>query len=139
MSKSLPARPSLDQLKNQAKDLLKSQRLGDNSAHQRFHEHHPRSSPGKSIRFTLADAQLVIAREYAFTSWAKLKQHVQSVVQPSPFEALALAVKSNNTSAARDLLAAQPELKPRLDEPAPDLPFGATLLLAAVHHRNKER
>jgi ankyrin repeat protein len=60
------------------------------------------------------------------------------MAETTPLEALARAVKTNNTAAARDLLAAYPELKGRLNDAAPGLSFGATPLLAAVHHRNKE-
>ena len=73
MKKSLPAQPSLTQLKHQAKDLLKQFRAGTREALARFYEHHPHS---ESSATTLSDAQLVIAREYGFASWPKLKHHV---------------------------------------------------------------
>src|SRR3954470_10594070 len=52
----LPPRPNLDQLKRQARELQR------------------RSPAG----MTLADAQLAIARDYGFASWARLKRHVES-------------------------------------------------------------
>jgi ankyrin repeat protein len=73
MKKSLPPQPSLTQLKHHAKDLLKEFRAGTLQALARFYEHHPHSKPSAT---TLSDAQLVIAREYGFASWPKLKQHV---------------------------------------------------------------
>ena len=60
MSRHLPSRPNLDHLKNQAKDLL-----GDIQ----------KSNPG----WKLADAQHAVAREYGFSSWPKLKSHVESL------------------------------------------------------------
>ncbi len=64
----LPARPDLVQLRHQAKDLLRSARAGDASALERLHV--------VSERVSLASAQLALAREYGFASWAKLKTEV---------------------------------------------------------------
>jgi ankyrin repeat protein len=71
MSKSLPERPDMGQLKKQAKDLLAAVRAGKSEALARI---------GKEKRgeFALHGAQLVIAREYGFPSWAKLKIHVDT-------------------------------------------------------------
>ena len=41
-ARSLPVRPDLDQLKHQAKDLLKAYRDGDREASADFAEHHPK-------------------------------------------------------------------------------------------------
>jgi tetratricopeptide (TPR) repeat protein len=81
-TKTLPSRPSLDQLKHQAKDLVKLHTSRDPSALQRIREFHPRfagSDDAKiaSSQFSLNDAQLSIAREYGFPSWSKLKEHVE--------------------------------------------------------------
>jgi len=81
--KPLPAHPSLDHLKYQAKDLQNAQRAGNPSALQRIREFHPRFRGAsddviQAAKFTLSDAQLTIAREYCFASWAKLKAHVTS-------------------------------------------------------------
>src|SRR5262245_13115855 len=85
MPKSLPSRPSLEQLKNQAKDLLKESKAGDPAALKRFTQHHPNAShTGKALQgepsFSLSDAQLVIAREYGFASWPQLKDEVESIL-----------------------------------------------------------
>lgn len=77
MYKELPLRPSLIQLKNQAKDLLRGFRSGAASSISRFGEYHPRSSD--RLHPLLTDAQLVIAREYGFSSWPKLKRHVEGL------------------------------------------------------------
>jgi hypothetical protein len=79
---SLPARPSLEQLKKRAKELLRAIRAADPAAAQRLRVHLPRPA-GEA---TLADAQLVIAREHGFASWARLKRHIQSVERPGDFD-----------------------------------------------------
>ena len=81
---SLPARPSLDQLRKQAKELLKDYRAGDRAAASRFQAHHPHAISEQ--RVALADAQLVLAREYGFRSWARLKHHVESLQRPADFD-----------------------------------------------------
>ena len=73
----LPARPSLDQLRKQAKELLRRLRDGDSAAAERVRAYKAHFSDA-----TLADAQYVLAREYGFESWAKLAQHVQAM-QPA--------------------------------------------------------
>ncbi|PWT90257.1 MAG: hypothetical protein C5B55_10010 [Blastocatellia bacterium] len=69
----LPDRPSLEQLRKQAKALLRQLRNGDASATDRLHVY--KSDVTEPI---LAHAQYVIAREYGFDSWPKLVRHVQS-------------------------------------------------------------
>ena len=73
----LPARASLEQLRKQAKELLRGIRNGDAEAARRvaaLRSHSPAPDFGSSM--TLADAQWVLAREYGFESWAKLAQRV---------------------------------------------------------------
>lgn len=65
----LPARPDLLQLRHQAKDLLHAARRGDPDALARVH--------AVSDRVVLSAAQLALAREYGFPSWAKLKLEVE--------------------------------------------------------------
>lgn len=77
----LPARPSLEQLKNQAKDLLKAYRAGQPPAVARFRESMPRPFGTKDDQperpsFSLRDAQLVVAREYGFASWSQMHKHI---------------------------------------------------------------
>jgi ankyrin repeat protein len=114
---SLPARPSLEQLRKQAKELLKAYRAGDSSAVARFQSHHPRITPDKGI--ALADAQLMLAREYGFQSWAKLKHHVESLQRPADFDEplwgrdtwpFLAAVYRGDESTVREMLARDPSL-----------------------------
>ena len=73
----LPARPSLEQLRKQAKELLQQLRSGDKSATARLHVHKPEESTP-----ILADAQYVIAREHGFESWPKLVHHIYAAQLP---------------------------------------------------------
>jgi hypothetical protein len=74
----------LTHLRHQAKELLTKKNAGDEQAVRRFEEAHPRFNLKSGVgecgkKMTLADAQLVIAREYGFASWPKLKQHVEEL------------------------------------------------------------
>ena len=116
-ARSLPARPSLDQLRKQAKELLKDYRSGDRAAVSRFRAHAPRAITEE--RVALADAQLVLAREYGFRSWAKLKHHVGSLQRPADFDEplwgsdtwpFLAAVYRGDEEAVREMLAGDPLL-----------------------------
>ena len=79
--KQLPRNPSLEHLKSQAKQLLKAHKDGSPNALQRIRSFFPKLSDAtdveiQSTAFGLQDAQLVIAREYGFASWARLKEAV---------------------------------------------------------------
>jgi ankyrin repeat protein len=139
MTKSLPARPDLEQLKKQAKELLKAFKSGDAAVLQRFQEHHSDISGIRAGICRLADAQSVIAREYGFPSWRKLKMHVETFAQQDdPMESLVRAVLADETARAQEIVAAHPELRPRLNDPIPNHGFGTTILLAAVERTNKD-
>jgi hypothetical protein len=78
----LPSNPNLDHLKYQAKDLLKDHAARDAGAAQRIREFHPRFHRATdaemfAAQLKLSDAQLTIARESGFPSWARLKRHVE--------------------------------------------------------------
>jgi ankyrin repeat protein len=119
MSSQLPPRPSLEQLKRQAKSLLKRQQAADSAALTRIRESHPRwrNLSGEQIAaspFALADAQLVIASEYGFASWSRLQSHVKTLEAAG---ATAEAVASLRDAAGKSdivrlnaLLDAHPEL-----------------------------
>jgi len=55
-----PVRPNLEQLKHQAKDLLRAIQRGDPAAQAELRRHHPKAVDPASAR--LADAQLALAR-----------------------------------------------------------------------------
>ena len=80
--RSLPAWPSLEHLRNQAKDLLKSYRAGHTPALVRFREALPRLSELPDDRLarlslSLRDAQRVIAAEHGFANWSDLRTHIE--------------------------------------------------------------
>src|SRR5215467_10677735 len=72
---SLPAAPSVEQLRKRARELLHACDARVPEALARVREHHPR--PGDAFR--LADAQLVVAREHGFATWPRLKAYVDRV------------------------------------------------------------
>jgi hypothetical protein len=77
----LPARPSLDHLKKQAKDLLSSYRNRDPQAIARFRSALPAAAglqdqAIEALGLRLHDAQSCVAREYGFSSWTDLKSFV---------------------------------------------------------------
>jgi ankyrin repeat protein len=74
----LPARPSLEQLRKRAKNLLRDFRAGDADAATRVRAVIPRLA-GDGSGLALADAQFVLAREYGFANWAALAQHVERI------------------------------------------------------------
>lgn len=78
----LPSNPNLSHLKYQARDLLKLHTARDSRAAQRLREFHPRFHAASdaeifATRLKLSEAQLAIARESGFPSWAKLKRHIE--------------------------------------------------------------
>lgn len=68
--RGLPVRPNLDQLKHQAKDLLRQIRGGDPAAIEELNRYHPDQIDPAQAK--LADAQLVLARVYEAPSWPRL-------------------------------------------------------------------
>lgn len=90
--KPLPPDADLNHLKYQAKDLFKTRTERDPQAAQRIREFHPRFTHAADAaifgaEFSLADAQLTIARERGFASWPKLKRRVE---EPAPADDLGL-------------------------------------------------
>src|SRR5437773_1636872 len=107
---NLPASPSLEQLHKQAKELLRQYRAGDSAALERFRMANPRPGDAGTLQEgALADAQFVIAREYGFETWAKLKQHIEALRPPGmeQYEGfakeLAAAFISGDTKAVRKM------------------------------------
>lgn len=76
----LPVRPSLEQLRKQAKELLRDYRAGDVDAAERVRSIIARlADTTQSNEINLADAQFVLAREYGFENWAKLVHHIETI------------------------------------------------------------
>jgi hypothetical protein len=118
MSKQLPKQPSLEHLKNEAKALLRLAKSGDPDAVKQIGE--PR----------LANAQLAVAREYGFDSWAKLKRSVEGFA--SQRDALFAAIRAGDRDRARAVLSENPSLVWTTDPNA----FGASVIGAAGHRND---
>jgi hypothetical protein len=117
-ARHLPVRPDLDQLRHQAKDLLRAARRGEPEAVATFAAHHVRPIDPATAR--LADAQHVLARSYGVASWPRL------VVACKLID----AIWRDDAAAVRALVRRSPAL---LHEPASGRPsnWGAPLAYAA--------
>jgi HEAT repeats len=78
----LPEKPSLEQLKRQAKELLEGLHQGDPRAHRLFGRCF-RVTPEDRTTFKLTQAQLVLAREHGFRSWPQLAAWVADRTLPT--------------------------------------------------------
>jgi len=81
-TKHLPSNANIDHLKYQARDLLTAHAALDPQVAQRIREFHPRLDKATDAvifgaKLMLSDAQLVIAREYGFPSWVRLRKHIE--------------------------------------------------------------
>jgi hypothetical protein len=117
----LPARPDLDQLRHQAKDLLHAAQRGDPDAIARIE--------AVAGQILLSAAQLALAREYRFASWAKLKLEVERRD----------ILNSRDLSRLTRLLAEHPEMATEkmqhwADRQCGD-PLGYTMMLRFNHDR----
>jgi ankyrin repeat protein/ketosteroid isomerase-like protein len=84
--RGLPGNANLEQLRKGAKSFQRAVRAGDVGAAEVVREFHPRladAQPGSPELngFTRADAQLVVARQFGFPSWPKLKAHLELVTR----------------------------------------------------------
>ncbi len=109
MPRTLPARPNLDHLKHEAKAIRTAVNDGDPDATRRAHD-----QIGNWSSFKLTDAQRVIAREYGFPTWARLRAHVLAARgDDAALNALLSAVSDHDIGRARTVLAAHPGLETR--------------------------
>ena len=101
-TRTLPDKPSLAQLREQAKELLDSYLAGNDAAVTEVERFHRNANPAD---FALADAERVLARAYGFSSWPSLENHVDGV----KFEALLAAAEAGDVAAVRRLAEARPD------------------------------
>ena len=113
-ARSLPSRPDLAQQKKLAKELLQSFESGDAESRARV-----RAILPDKQKIALADAQLVLAREYGFSNWAALKQHIESSAKAtiSPEERVHDAFRRRDAKAVRVLFKKHAELRERINDP----------------------
>ncbi|HZS61245.1 MAG TPA: hypothetical protein VFA43_18355, partial [Gemmatimonadaceae bacterium] len=116
MSRELPAQPNLEHLRKQAKTLLREWRRQD----------------AGTLR-QLADAQHDIAQQYGFSTWAKLKEHVEAA---NPGLALTHAIEAHDPEAMRRILRGAPALRAAINGPQKGGSYGITYLLSAVQRTN---
>src|SRR4051812_5871058 len=110
----LPGRPNLEQLKKQAKDLLRAAQDKQPDALARFRALPALASktPAElaSLKLALHDAQSVIAREHGFVSWNAQRERVEEL--SLAFDAAAMdftrAVVDRRIERAERLLALHP-------------------------------
>jgi ankyrin repeat protein len=159
----LPRPATLERLRQEAKDFLRELEKGVPAAIRRARL--AITIPIGS-RPKLSDAQHVIAREYGFAGWPKLKDHLEvlarnpelnvavaeeaaaagapePVPEPAPVVPesdprveLVGAVRAGEVERARALLDRHAYLAELLDGPMPELPFGSTLIMAAARGRH---
>jgi uncharacterized protein (TIGR03067 family) len=84
VEKKLPARPHLDHLRRQAKELLSALQSKDTEAVSTILNHLPAAKgmtaeQVRGTRYRLADAQSAIARKNGFASWPHLARHVDQL------------------------------------------------------------
>jgi hypothetical protein len=94
----IPVRPDLDQLRHQAKDLLREIHSGDQQAIEAFNRFHP--TPPKPNEAKLSDAQFVLARRYGIASWPRLKRACDLID----------AIWRDDIEAVRSIVTAEPQL-----------------------------
>ncbi len=97
-ARHLPVRPNLEQLKHQAKELLRTIRNGDPAAAEDLNTY--RGKPVEPSDAKLADAQHVLARSYNVQSWTRLVLACKVVE----------AIWSDDLEAVRSLMKKHPKL-----------------------------
>ena len=108
-SKSLPARPSLDSLRKQAKKLARDTAAGDAHAIARTRMY----LPHVDLPLTQRNAQLVLAREYGFAGWrdltAEVSKRLGDVLEWAAAQARRV-IHDNDVEGLKQLLAEYPAL-----------------------------
>jgi ankyrin repeat protein len=117
---ALPPRPDFKHLRQQAKDLQKAYVAADRKAValvKKFLSRAPRSAK----KLSLADAQFVIARDYGFESWPKLKRRVEELSPPKetkpPIEQFKDAINNRDAAKLKKILKQHAEVKAQINAP----------------------
>jgi hypothetical protein len=121
----LPVRPNLDQLKHQAKELLRAIRRGNPSAIEEFSKYHP--DPVAPYKAKLADAQLALARSYQVASWPRLVQSCNLID----------AIWRDDPHAVRELIVKNPHLLHEMARATKKCNWGPPMSYAANLGRNE--
>jgi ankyrin repeat protein len=102
-SRELPDRPDLDHLRRQAKWLRRAFTEAEPEAVARV-----QAVLGARTELKLTEAQRVVAREYGFPSWARLRAHVQAARGGE--DAFLDAVAAGDAARASEVVRAEPGL-----------------------------
>jgi len=131
-----PVRPNLDQLKHQAKDLLRALREGNPAAVAELRKHHPKQATKQTIKqankpidaadailadVKLADAQAALARSYGLASWPRLVTACR----------MTDAIWRGDVEAVRALVLKDPRLLHESARGVPDCNWGPPMSYAA--------
>src|SRR5262245_26603758 len=135
-----PLNSNLGFYRKSAKELKRALAQRDSAAAARFLAQHPKFRGQSAEQLfvaapSLADAQLVIAREQGFASWGEFKRSVEAAShQPEldPTEQLLSAIRAGDVAAARELCRLHPGLAARPD------PKGALPLVEAADRGHLE-
>ncbi len=113
-----PVHPNLEQLRHQAKDLLRSIKDGDPDALAEFQKHRAKTSPDTP---RLADAQFALARSYGLPSWRRLVQACN----------ITDAIWRGDIEAVRELVERYPKLLSESATGVPESNWGPPMSYAA--------
>lgn len=120
----MPFRAALPEYEQQAEALLAAHKAAEPWAIQLIHERHPRfldttvrwlplrisDEEIAAAPFDLDDAQLALARWYAFLDWSALTAYTESVARDPVFESAVEAVVNGDLTTLRQLLREHPGL-----------------------------
>jgi hypothetical protein len=114
-----PVRPNLEQLRHQAKDLLRGVRENEPAAVADFRKHHRRATALQEVK--LADVQLALARSYGLPSWPRLVTACR----------MTDAIWRGDVEAVRRLILKNPRLLHEAARGLPDSNWGPPMSYAA--------
>lgn len=114
-----PVRPNLEQLKHQAKDLLRAIRKNNPDAVAEFSRNHPKAIEPANAK--LADAQLALARRYGLPSWPRLVTACR----------MTDAIWRGDVDSVRNLVLKDPRLLQEAARGLPDSNWGPPMSYAA--------
>jgi hypothetical protein len=112
VKRRLPERPHLDVPRREARELLEACQSNQPNALERIRRRHPKFKDGSddsaiASRLKLSDAQLVIAREYGFSTWTELKARIGAY---SAASALRDAIGTDDRATVVAILRGTPEM-----------------------------
>ncbi|MDF2440054.1 MAG: hypothetical protein JWN98_1038 [Abditibacteriota bacterium] len=140
--RALPVSISWEQLRKQAKELQRAHQKREAGILERLRAHFPplREASDEAVfaaPFPLAEAKIVIAREYGIASWPRLKAHVEAHIKAQNERVLdefKSGVRNGQASTVRALLQKHTWLQAQVNAPLFD--FGGRALIAARGNRD---